>query len=57
MFENDDFFTLDPVWLNGIFEHVQESLCEGSMTLERANSIGYNMPEGWQFAFEETDED
>lgn len=56
--EDDDvFFTLDPDNLVEIFATAQQKLAAGEITLERANWIGSNMPAGWEFEFEETDED
>jgi hypothetical protein len=54
--EDDDvFFTLEPDTLAEIFATTQQKLCKGEITLERANWIGSNMPEGWEFEFEDDD--
>jgi hypothetical protein len=52
--EDDDvFFTLDPDNLAAIFEKAHQKLIKGEITLEEANRIGSNMPEGWEFEFED----
>ena len=51
--DNEDFFTLDPDNLAEIFRITHQKLIKGEITLDEANRIGDNMPEGWQFEFEE----
>jgi len=52
--EDDDvFFTLEPDTLAEIFATAHHKLIKGEITLEEANRIGSNMPEGWEFEFEE----
>jgi len=52
--EDDDvFFTLEPDTLAEIFATTHQKLVDGDITLEKANWIGSNMPEGWEFEFEE----
>lgn len=55
MSDNDDdvFFTLDPDNLAEIFATTHQKLVKGEITLEHANWIGSNMPDGWNFEFED----
>lgn len=53
--DDDVFFTLDPDNLAEIFATTHQKLIKGDITLEKANWIGSNMPEGWEFEFEEED--
>lgn len=56
MSNNDDnFFTPDPDTLGDIFTTTRQQLVNGEITLTEANRIGDNMPEGWNFEFEEED--
>jgi hypothetical protein len=55
--DDDVFFTLDPDNLAEIFITAQQKLAAGEITLERANWIGSNMPEGWEFEFEQEDDE
>jgi hypothetical protein len=50
---DNEFFTLDPTNLVEIFNVTHQRLCRGEITVEEANRIGNNMPEDWQFSFEE----
>jgi hypothetical protein len=55
--EDDDvFFTLEPDTLAEIFATAHQKLIKGEITLEHANWIGSNMPEGWEFEFEDEEE-
>ena len=54
---DNDFFTLDPNCLAEIFDITHKKLCKGEISLAEANRIGINMPEDWQFQFEEEDEE
>lgn len=58
MSDNDDdvFFTLEPDTLAEIFTTTHQKLVKGEITLAEANRIGDNMPEGWNFEFEEEDD-
>ena len=54
--EDDVFFTLEPDTLAEIFTTTHQKLVKGEITLAEANRIGDNMPEGWNFEFEEEDD-
>jgi hypothetical protein len=55
--EDDDvFFTLEPDTLAEIFATTHHKLVDGEITLNEANRIGSNMPEGWEFEFEDEEE-